>query len=73
MELQDVIDQSDISYKVGDKVKYVTATGIEREGIIVQMNLILSSVYKFADGMIEYLVEYDETCYPDKVFEENII
>lgn len=73
MELKDIINKCDINYKTGDKVKYITTTGVQREGVILQINLILNAVFKFMEGTIEYIVEYDETCYPDRVIEEDII
>lgn len=73
MDLQDVIKNCDINFKVGDKIEYTNPYGIEKEGIIRQINLILDSPFVFVKGSIEYLVEYDPDCRFDRVFEEDMI
>lgn len=73
MHLQDVIDNCDINFQVGEKIKYVNTYGAEKEGIIMQINLVLDSTLDLLNGDIEYIVEYDPVCKADRVFEENII
>lgn len=73
MNLQDVINNSDINFQVGDEIKYINNNGVEKEGYIMQINLILDSVFDLLNGYIEYIVEYDPTYPADRVLEENII
>lgn len=73
MDLQDVINECDINFEVGEKIKYVNECGAEKEGTIMQINLVLDSTLDLLNGDIEYLVEYDPVCKVDRVFEENII
>lgn len=73
MNLQDVINNSDINFQVGNEIKYINNNGVEKEGYIMQINLILDSVFDLLNGDIEYIVEYAPTCPADRVLEENII
>lgn len=73
MNLQDVIKNCDINFEVGEEIKYIDTYGVEKEGMIMQINLILDSEFDLLNGDIEYLVEYDPVCNVDRVFEENII
>lgn len=73
MDLQDVINECDINFKVGEKVKYIDMYEVEKEGTIMQINLVLDSTLDLLNGDIEYFVEYDPICKFDRVFEENII
>ena len=73
MELKDVINECDINFKIGEKIKYINECGVEKEGTIMQINLVLDSVLGLLKGDIEYLIECSHTCKVDKAFEENII
>ena len=73
MDLQDVINECDINFEVGEKIKYINGCGAKKEGTIMQINLVLDSTLDLLNGDIEYLVEYDPVYKMDRVFEENII
>lgn len=75
MNLQDVINNCDINFEVGTKVRYMDSKDIEKEGTIVQISLILNSKFGFLNGDVEYIVEYydNQSCKTDRIFEDNII
>lgn len=70
---KNITNKYDTKFKVGDQIKYLNIYGIEKDGIIVQINLILDSPLDLSNGDIEYLVKYDPTCDADRILGKNII